>query len=60
MEQFIEQFIAHEDLFIFIILAILTINSIIIVNIVHKNSKRTDAMYEFIRNLIEKKDSLIK
>lgn len=57
MEKFLAEFVAHEDVWIFLILGILTINSFIIVNIVHRNNKRTDAMYEFIKNLINKKNS---
>lgn len=58
MENFITEFLAHEDLFIFLVLIVLTINSLIILRIVNKNNKRTDAMYEFIKNLIDKKAPL--
>ena len=54
MEQFLKDFLMHEDVWIFIILAILTLNSIIIVWSMHKESKKTDVMYEFIKNLLKK------
>lgn len=49
-----EEFLAHEDIWIFAILGIIVINTLIIVYVVNKESRKTDAMYEFIKKLLKK------
>jgi hypothetical protein len=54
VEEFIAEFIAHEDVWIFIILIIIVINSLIIVWLQNKESKKIDRMYQFVKELSEK------
>lgn len=60
MEQILKEFLTHEDVWIFIILIIIVLNTFIIAGIINRLGRKTDAMYEFIKNLISKNNSLNK